>query len=273
MRRLIVLFFVLAYSTALFAKSGKEHVDDMHSVFGKSERRDEVNQMFEAITRLADERDPTLTLRLKEIVPNYSQGNYTHRIYFHWGFNGNPKDSLALKERLDVAECEAGLREEFYDAIKAVQKSRNSKVMLYVQICCTDPVNKSRSLSRREMNAVAALAYDTHIVGDYITGTEKSFKALMPMNKLSQDILRVLDVLVKEDSEFRNNPERKLLQKQLKHRFNEATNASSSDEVAEKMLRAMTEICPKLLLMTGRVRNAMKLVPAEEDKGSEPASE
>lgn len=269
MSKPIVLFSALMCSFMLLGKGGKEHVSDMHQVFGKSERSNEVHQMFEAITRLADDKDPTLTLRLREIVPDYTQGNYTHRIYFHWGFNGRPEDSLALKERLDAVECEDDLRREFYDAIMAVQKSRNSKVMLYVQLCCTDPVNRSRNLSRREMNAVATLAYDTHIVGDYIEGTEKSYKALMPMDKLSQDILRVFDVLVKEDAVFRNNPDRKLLQKQLKHRFKDATQASTSAEAAKKMLRAMTEVCPRLLLMTERIKNTMKLVPLEKDEERE----
>ncbi len=267
-RLMIALLFVLQLLP--LQTNGKvwyQHVQDMHSVFGsgfgRSEKYSDIDEMFKGITNLMDRREENLSEQLKQIAPKFSEGNYGHRIYFHWGFNGRPEDSTALSERIKAATDDMQVREALFDKIRSVQRQRNQKTMLYVQICCLNPNDRSKALNGREMNAIAALAYDTHILGDYIEGTEKTIKALMPMDKLMEDICKVFRRLEHEDKDFRDNPERKHLQKDFERKMNQAAKASTQMEAAKEMLRISKAFVPRLLRMTGRVRNALQLKDME----------
>ena len=267
-RIMISLLFVLQlFPLQTDGKDGAEHVKDMHAVFGPSEKYDNLNQMFEAITRSADDREKNLTLQLRQIAPEFTEGSYSHRLYFHWGFNGQPEDSTALTERINSATDDMQVKKALFDRIRSVHNRRRAKVMLRVQICCLNPNDRSKALNGREMNAIATLAYDTHILGDYIEGKENTIKALMPMEKLVEDICAVFRRLVREDQDFRDNPERKLLQKDFESKMKQAAKSSGQMDAAKKMLRISKDFVPRLLRMTGRVRNALQLKDLEENYG------
>lgn len=266
MKRGFISLILLGLVLSVFAKIGKEHIRDMHSVFGLSERHENLQEMFQAITDMMDKREVGLSKAMKEIAPGFSEGNYSHRIYFHWGFNGNPRDSLALAEKINAATDDDATKEALYGKVIAAQKRRNRKTMEIVRRCCTDSSDRSKALTRAEMNALAALAYDVHILGDYIDGVEKTTKALIPMEKVGQDICRIFDRLAKEDEEFRNHPDRKLLQQQLRHQIKMASYSASQKDAAEKMLKAIKDLSPKLLLCTGRIRKTLKLIEIEEEQ-------
>ena len=160
-RLMIALLFVLQLLP--LQTNGKvwyQHVQDMHSVFGsgfgRSEKYSDIDEMFKGITNLMDRREENLSEQLKQIAPKFSEGNYGHRIYFHWGFNGRPEDSTALSERIKAATDDMQVREALFDKIRSVQRQRNQKTMLYVQICCLNPNDRSKALNGREMNAIAA---------------------------------------------------------------------------------------------------------------------
>ena len=265
-RMMIPLLFVLQlFPLQTNGKDGAEHVKDMHAVFGPSEKYDNLNQMFEAITRLMDNREKNLTFDLRQIAPGFTEGSYSHRLYFHWGFNGQPEDSTALTERINAATEDMQVRKELFERIRSVYNRRRGKVMLRVQICCLNPNDRSKALNGREMNAIATLAYDTHILGDYIEGKGNTTKALMPMEKLMEDICRVFQHLVREDQAFRDNPERKPLQKDFERKMKQAAKASGQMAAAKQMLRLSKDFVPRLLRMTGRVRNALQLKDLEEN--------
>ena len=256
----VVTYVILFLPLLLHGKSGPAHIEDMHAVFGPSEKYDNLNQMFEAITRLIDDREKNLTSKLREIAPEFTEGSYSHRIYFHWGFNGKPEDSMALNERIKLATDDMQVRRALFDRIRIAQKQRNDAIMRCVQKTCS-----GKALKRREKNAIAALAYDTHILGDYIEGTENTTKALMPMEKLMEDICTVFRRLVREDQDFRDNPERKPLQKDFERKMKQAAKVSGQMDAAKQMLRLSKDFVPRLLRMTGRVRNALQLKDLEEN--------
>ena len=117
----------------------------------------------------------------------------------------------------------------------------------------------------RAMNAIITLAYDTHILGDYVEGTDDTRKPLMPMEKLVKDITAVFNRLKKEDEVFRNHPDRPLLQRKFNGRMRQAAKASSVSKAAEEMLKVMKEIVPRLLRMTDRIQRMLQLKELEPE--------
>ena len=83
----VVWIAALLLPLLLHGKGGGAHVEDMSAVFGPSEKG-ALREFFEKVTRNMDDyydRDGwTLTQKLKAVAPNFKQGEYSHRIYFHW---------------------------------------------------------------------------------------------------------------------------------------------------------------------------------------------
>ena len=227
----IVWVAVLLLPLLLHGKGGEAHVDDMAAVFGPS-AVSALREFFEKVTHNIDDyRDTkgrTLTQRLKAVAPNFKQGEYSHRIYFHWGFNQPPMASSALKQCIENATDDKGKQMEMYRIVLAEQSARNQSLMRCVKEKFLDPNDRSRALKRSEINAITALAYDTHILGDYVEGTDDTRKPLMPMEKLVKDITAVFDRLKRDDDVFRNHPDRPLLQKEFNRRMLQAARASSA---------------------------------------------
>ncbi len=268
-RKLFLQCVFALFPLLMYGKNGPEHVKDMMAVFGPSEKP-ELRQFFENLTNLIDNRDPELTLRLKRIAPNFTEGKYTHRLYFHWGFDGRPQDSWALRERVELATDDPQIQEELFGAILAIQNVRMEKAMLYVQISFVDLTDSSKSLSIDEIMAIAALAYDTHILGDYIEGTATTAKALMPMDKIADDVLKAFYRIQKADKVFQENPERNVFLKLFNHKMRDAAKPSTKSDsaqkqadAAKKMLRVMQEMAPRLLRMTGTIRRLLRLKDLE----------
>ena len=106
MRRLTALFSLVSICVIhiAFAKSGSEHIADMCSVFGVCRDHPRLSSVFRTITSEMDDgrtgrQKYTLNQKMKDVEPSFKWGLYTHRLFFHWGFNGNPKDSAALTEK------------------------------------------------------------------------------------------------------------------------------------------------------------------------------
>ena len=246
---------------SLLAKGGDGHVADMHSVFGRSQKHAALNDLFRAITRKIDAREgDNLNYKLKALSNNkFTEGVFNHRIYFHWGFNGDPKDSPALVRQVNLATTNEVVREEMFELVRRVHIRRKEEILLQVQIVANSMHDKSAALKRQEMNAIAALAYDVHILGDYIEGSDKTIQAILSIDKLNHDINRVFKLLVKYDDEFRNHPNRPILLKKFLHSMNKAIRKGAKSAAGEDMLKLMRVYVPELLLMTGRTKRALGL--------------
>ena len=260
---------VALFPLMIYGKGGFEHAKDMMSVFGPSDHK-QIKSFFLKVSYIIDENRHGLGGKIKSIAPRYTEGDYGHRIYFHWGFNGDPKDSQAFKERVEAATTDMQLQASIYAIVREEQRKRNTHVLDYAKEHFLDPNDRSMALKPAEINAIATLAYDTHIIGDYMFNTKESKKvtmskkALMPMDKLMEDVCKVFDRITREDEVFRNNPNRKVLVKTFRRRMKEAANKSSQKDAAEGMLRIMRDTVPQLLRMTDRIRRMLQLKDLEE---------
>lgn len=251
----------LALPLSLLAKEGSEHVADMHAVFGVSTKQETLNDLFFAITRKIDNRgNDNLNAQLKALSNNkFSESKFGHRIYFHWGFNGKPEDSPALVRQINLATTNDAVRAAMFDLVRKVHRRRREEILLQVQIAANTLHDKSKPLKRREMNVIAALAYDVHVLGDYVVGTDDTIQAIMSLDKIYLDIRRAFYQLVKNDEEFRDHPDRQMALKNFLRKMKRAAKMGSQKDAGEKMLELMKKNVPGLLLMTGRTRRALGL--------------
>jgi len=258
---LVILLAAGLVSNAL-AKEGDEHVTDMQRVFGVDASYVNLTNMFWEITRYADRREPGLTGKLQAIAPKFSEGRYSHRIYFHWGFFGEPKHSPALVKQID--EATKGMlpadakrtQDAMYKLLRHVSGKRMSVVSGTVKACCTDPNDRSKALKRQEQNALAALAYDVHLIGDYIKGTEKTKEANVPLKIIYQDIENALNRIRREDyQEFTGKDELNACLAKLRLEAGVQPETAAGDA----MLLTLSQYVPVILRKTGRVKRTLGL--------------
>ena len=98
MRQFLIFIIVLFLPFANFAKSGKEHIQDMIDVYPfKVNEGDKIYKFFECVNAAIDygtfnpenqvKRPGKPKFLNQEPFQNTSWAN--HRIWYHWGFNAN----------------------------------------------------------------------------------------------------------------------------------------------------------------------------------------
>ena len=194
-RSFSVVCFILGAIT-LSAKSagrvgGEGHIGDMAVVLGVDSAN---KQMVEAATPLLREitgaldADAQVPLKkIKLLDPQFSWGPYTHRLFFHWGYGVEPETSAALSNRLAFLTGDSGHRQEIYGVLSRHHLERMSKIRAATEKLC--------GLSPERTEALAALLYDVHLLGDYAVGSSKSEPALLPFDLIADDILKAMWIL------------------------------------------------------------------------------
>ena len=264
MSRLTALIFLVSISVAniAFAKSGTEHIADMCSVFGVCRDHPRLSSVFRTITSEMDDgrtgrQKYTLNQKMKDVEPSFKWGLYTHRLFFHWGFNGNPKDSMALTEKINESTQDAGRRERLWKVVLTEQSRRNKRMMNVTETATSyiGADGKRKGFAKRDViNGIAALAYDTHIIGDYVEGKDVPMKALVPLQKTQEDIVKAVCRITDNDPDFTGRDELKFFELQMR-------NAQGGIEKirAEKVLLIMKEHIPGILMKAGTFRRVLEL--------------
>ena len=264
MSRLTALIFLVSISVAniAFAKSGTEHIADMCSVFGVCRDHPRLSSVFRTITSEMDDgrtgrQQYTLNQKMKDVEPSFKWGLYTHRLFFHWGFNGNPKDSMALTEKINESTQDAGRRERLWKVVLTEQSRRNKRMMNVTETATSyiGADGKRKGFAKRDViNGIAALAYDTHIIGDYVEGKDVPMKALVPLQKTQEDIVKAVCRITDNDPDFTGRDELKFFELQMR-------NAQGGIEKirAEKVLLIMKEHIPGILMKAGTFRRVLEL--------------
>lgn len=192
----LIIFCWAIIPSDLSAKSAgrvgcEGHIGDMAVVLGVDSAN---KQMVEAATPLLREitgaLDADAQVPLKEIKlldPQFSWGTYTHRLFFHWGYGFEPETSAALSNRLAFIRGDSGHRQEFYRVLSRHHLERMSKIRTATEKLC--------GLSPERTEALAALLYDVHLLGDYAVGSSKSEPALLPFDLIADDILKAMWIL------------------------------------------------------------------------------
>lgn len=198
------------------------HSLDMAQVMGVTQDSPiVVKQRWEKITAVfadcIDDRSEAAACNrmIKQMLPAFNSHNYGHRIFFHWGFNSFPPTVADFKKDVSngKSNCENALvccieealqaepeekrnqlRKQVWDRLRFSQSMRNNHMMRAIP-----------AADRDTKNAIAAILYDVHLLGDYIVGTEETSKALYPLFGIQRDIVRAVNrIRVKDDTAKKN---------------------------------------------------------------------
>lgn len=176
------------------------HNVDMAEVIGISRQSSPaVRKKWHIITKkFADMIDSlsdasALKMRIQRHAPAFNWSTYSHRIFFHWGFNTlpyAPNSATALGKRINLAldqlppEKRAAAQRAIWEEIREAQRLRNQQMIAAIPI----PDRQARS-------AVASILYNVHLLGDYINGAEGPTTALYPLDFVVNDIINAVNKL------------------------------------------------------------------------------
>ena len=257
--KIFLLFLIVAMSSVVFGKSsgtlsGHGHSGDITRTLGLNVSNSLQRKLAENITKTfakyIDSQDDASALnrRIKQIVPGFSLGSYTHRLYFHWGFNGDPRRSVALKHRIKESEASSDQVAMIWDIIIEVQAQRNKGMMDAIKNAIQEKNKKPCELTHYEINALASIVYDVHILGDYVKGTASAQLALQSFDAVVGDLIRASRKLGSNDYKSLNS---------LKNEINSAKFSGSPSQSAERMLRVLAKYIPLLINSSPRLKSAL----------------
>lgn len=157
-------------------------------------------QMIDDLKDAAD-----LSRKIKNRVSGFNQGIYSHRIFFHWGFNTLPSDLRSYKNSVSEQNGLVASIEKAVAELPAAERDRAASDVLNLIIQAQQQRNREMmnvipSTDRQSRNAVAAILYNVHLLGDYIEGTPNTKYALYPLAYIEKDIEAALKRLRCKDS-------------------------------------------------------------------------
>ena len=186
--------------------------------------------------------------KIRNVVPNFSWGEYSHRLFFHWGFNGDPRKSEAIIKCLKKCNATPVEESKVWDLILAEQKERNRELIDSVLNALTEKTGKIRPISREQVNAIVSIGYDVHLLGDFISGVPDTQSSLLPLDSIVADLVSATLNIDGKDHKVRNT---------IKKELNDAKGAGNSSQQAQEMLNVLEKNMPKLLKSSPTVKAAL----------------
>lgn len=251
LRLLPFLALVLFSPVIASAKSGPEHCRDMLDVLGitpdmaSSPVFQNANEAAKFITAKIDEDYSPLRMRIASVAPDFSMGPSLHRLFFHWGFNEDPRQNAALSEQVNLATESQEVRRIIWDLILEEQGVRNRAMMS--KVATEFNRNSGLMLSRDEQNALASIMYNTHILGDYAHNPDPTWsRGMVSIDAIIADTLRSLRLRLRE-------PNMELV-REFEQQLNTARGMPGTAQKAREILEWMKEYIPRILKDNRRMR-------------------
>jgi len=199
-------------STVCFGHGWAHHVGDMKAVYPFDEAHAAENKAFfdlcwwvNATIDYLYESNGTLSYSqsnptfLRDLDPTQSGFYYglsygNHRIWFHWGFNGNPRRYAPLAGRVSEMVNSGTLTGEqaeiLWQMIAKEQSRRNQRLMSR----CADLFGYSQAMSaaqRAQVNGFVSILYDIHLLGDMETSEKDAIDAASLYEDIYASIYRL----------------------------------------------------------------------------------
>lgn len=232
-----VLFVLVFVSIHAFPKSFNKGKPDGHEADAYSiipfEHCTRITDWFETIHKTIDFPYNKYFDGLRNPPhQNFSWGSYGHRLFFHWGFNGNPWNSK-VQECVDKCHWDTQTITLFKKKLTDEQARRNRLVLENTsQVLHLGMSGQLRAYT----NGFASLVYDVHILGDYTTTRHAP---LQELNGVIDDIKSALF------SKLQGGEQAKRINKtldQYKIRY------SDKSQRAQKVLELLQTEVPRLIL-------------------------
>ena len=207
MMTLRLLFFTLIAITSITNLNSKSlnpgqkngHEDDIYLAL-PFERCDSISLLIKVIHDNIDH--PIGYFKGLRDAPhqNFTWRKYGHLVFFHWGFNSNPRNCKILQSLIDECNWTKQHEESFWIKIINEQARRNKESMMIVSNILNFQLSGTQ---RNYANAFASIITDIHILGDYST---TNISTLQNIDNVIADIKKALfESLKGEDAAKRIN--------------------------------------------------------------------
>lgn len=210
----LLLFICIVFISQ--AHSGEEHVWDMKRVmpFEDVEQNRRVFKFFRLMNQYIDRpgQDPGTKYdreaykRPAFIAEHPKFGNIRwegkHRIWYHWGFNTDPKQFSPLVNSLNSAIDQGIITkddlQEFWNLMMAEISKRNRFLLNQgANALGFGQLGNISAQQRRQLNGWVTIIYSVHILGDYQTDDTE---VLAPLSRVYADISNAIDNLAGKDA-------------------------------------------------------------------------
>lgn len=183
------------FAFAGYAHPNKEmHVNEIRSALGFEPNQDIDEWLGFISSNMIDQHNPFYT----ELTEHFPGFKCKHRLLFHWNFNGKPW-TTGLEKRIEIyarylygaehyRDSLPRLNEEFLDVLRKEQKRRNGLIN-----SITENLLGFASSGRDASfaNFFAAMAYDLHLLGDYMSDN-KDLNGLVEFDVLIGGIITTI---------------------------------------------------------------------------------
>lgn len=179
MKKSIVSIFALLFPMLLFALSGVEHARDMKRIypFVDCQHNEKVIAFYSLVNKYIDRPNDRNTGRPDPIKqhPKFSNMKFgNHRIWYHWGFNRDPKKFVPLVSAVNNNIEKGVISEsdvvEFWDCLIHDVSRRNRYLMNRAgELFGYQSLGSISSSQRQQLNAFVTLLYSIHLLGDHQT--------------------------------------------------------------------------------------------------------
>lgn len=189
---LLVLFFS---TNILYGKDGKGHSKDMFSVFpfevNNKVNNKRIEEWFTFINRSLDDHKQDDFYNRLRVPPHesFTWGDYSHRIFFHWGFDAEPW-SEALESQTNKQNWSSIVKDSFKIKIKLEQNRRNK---LIINNTCKVFGLVDGGQSGKYARALSNIVYNVHLLGDYSTSEYRSVAKISIIEANIRAAIMVLD--------------------------------------------------------------------------------
>lgn len=207
-RRYILLFFSLLLAVSALAFGKEDHVADMRRIFPFipfDPANKKIEDFYYLVNSYIDYTNFPSTkggqvgmpLCIKNDPKLKNMRFANHRVWFHWGFNKNPRIFQPLVDRVEY-NVKYGLiseddREYFWYVLNKEIRKRNRLLMdKWAKISGYNGLVGLMASQRAQSNAFVTLLYSIHILGDHQT-SETS--VIIDKRSLYGDIYNAIDNL------------------------------------------------------------------------------
>lgn len=173
----LIVCFCCIFPTS--AKQGWQHREDMRAVFPFADHCKEANELYDAVNAYLDygdmETKKPSNPQFIRIYPEFQRTKWAnHRVWFHWGFNGNYKSFQPLLDLIESNIDNGYLREEdlplFWDELDEEISERNNRMIEHAaNFMGYKSIFGLSKQMRDQCNALVTILYDIHLLGDWST--------------------------------------------------------------------------------------------------------
>lgn len=242
MKKTLILIIILFSNVhAIYPhKEGKMHVKDMAEVFGIVVNDAKFKEWGKCITHNIDayNENSFYTLLTQDIFPGFK---CDHRLLFHWGYNSEPWSNDLEKKAKELYnnpnynysqqyEKYILFRDAFIEVLRKEQKRRNGEINKLTE----ETFGFAHGgIDAKYANRFASMAYNTHLLGDYMTDNQK-LRGLPDINRLLRMLCQDIETLGKLGKTERDFKTAKAIVdkiNQKSHEINDRNLQQTADEI------------------------------------------